>query len=194
MKPPSRLFTRLGQGSQEQDPVALAGKDGLAAVSPVHDVINRPFILDAQFSGHEAPLSEQYCHYLGLTPLAKVVQRRRQIRLEGIGILPHQRAIKLDGFLRRNQRLCPATSIRKAPAKVVREPRDFGFEFIAPVFHRRLEPLVEMAGDCRRPQAQFHGLVRQRALDAQQQFRLRIRQAGANERVGAANIRFRSRR
>jgi hypothetical protein len=50
---PAGLFAGLAQRFQEPAPVLVILKDGLAPVAPIHDVVNRPRILNSQFAPHD---------------------------------------------------------------------------------------------------------------------------------------------
>ena len=49
---PVGLLASLTQGIQEDLPVTVVGENGFAAVTTVDDVVDRPRILDSEFSGH----------------------------------------------------------------------------------------------------------------------------------------------
>jgi hypothetical protein len=52
------LSTRSGagfaQGFEEEFPVRIPVKNILAAIATIHDMVNGPFILDAQFARHRS--------------------------------------------------------------------------------------------------------------------------------------------
>jgi hypothetical protein len=43
----------FGHGLEKENPILIRVENGLAAVATIDDVIDRSWILDAQFSGHE---------------------------------------------------------------------------------------------------------------------------------------------
>jgi len=49
---PLRLLAGLCQRCQQSLPVLIIGEDGLLPIAAVHDVVERPRVLDAQLSGH----------------------------------------------------------------------------------------------------------------------------------------------
>ena len=49
---PVGLFAGLAQCGQEQSTIGIINEDGLTAVTPVHDVINRPWVLNSEFASH----------------------------------------------------------------------------------------------------------------------------------------------
>jgi hypothetical protein len=52
MNLPPGLPARLGKGSQEQFAIRVVPADGLAAIPPVHHMVNGAAILDAQMARH----------------------------------------------------------------------------------------------------------------------------------------------
>jgi hypothetical protein len=52
VNPPAGLAARLAQRAQERLPVGVVLEDRLAAVAPVHHVVDRAGIFDAQRAGH----------------------------------------------------------------------------------------------------------------------------------------------
>ena len=52
MNLPIGLFTGLAQGLEEQIPIGFRPEDVCALVAPAHDVIERPFIFQSEFSSH----------------------------------------------------------------------------------------------------------------------------------------------
>ena len=55
---PPGLRASLAEGSEERLPVTILNVDSFPAVAPVHDVIPRARILDAQRPGHAAALRD----------------------------------------------------------------------------------------------------------------------------------------
>ncbi len=49
---PLRLLAGLGQRCQQSLPILIIPEDRLLPVATVHHVVDRPGVLDAQFSGH----------------------------------------------------------------------------------------------------------------------------------------------
>ena len=53
MNLPTCLATSLGQRGDEALAIRVVVEDRLAPVAAIHDVVNRPRILDSQFAGHD---------------------------------------------------------------------------------------------------------------------------------------------
>lgn len=51
----ARIFGRLLRRLEEPAPVVDIGEDGLAVVTPIHDVVDCPWILNAQLTSHRPP-------------------------------------------------------------------------------------------------------------------------------------------
>lgn len=68
---PISLGASLGESFEETFVIGIVEEDRLATVTPVHHMINRSGIFDAQGAGHDASSSatRKLCQYLGLTPL-----------------------------------------------------------------------------------------------------------------------------
>src|SRR6185295_17381564 len=53
---PIGLGTGLAKGIEEEEAIGIVAKDGFPAVAAVHEVVNRPFIFQAEFARHELNL------------------------------------------------------------------------------------------------------------------------------------------
>ena len=49
---PFRFDTRLGQSLKEALPIRVILEDGFTAVTPIHHMVNRPWILHSELAGH----------------------------------------------------------------------------------------------------------------------------------------------
>src|SRR6185295_3170362 len=53
---PIGLGTRLAKGIEEEEAIGVVAEDGFPAVAAVHEVVDSPFIFQAEFAGHELNL------------------------------------------------------------------------------------------------------------------------------------------
>ena len=58
MHPPAGFEARFSEGLQKSLPIRVAAENGFAPVTPIHDMIDRPGILDTQLAGHGEERSE----------------------------------------------------------------------------------------------------------------------------------------
>ena len=56
---PIGFGTGVAEGLQEQTPVLVAAKDGGPSLTAAHHMVERAFILEPEFSGHEARMASQ---------------------------------------------------------------------------------------------------------------------------------------
>ena len=54
---PTGLLADIFQRGQKQAPILIIPENVLLVILTIHDVVNRPGILDAQFAGHKLPES-----------------------------------------------------------------------------------------------------------------------------------------